>query len=136
MNLVFNDVYPETETEQFRQKRFPIDRNFSRRIDGMKQAFMYKIIKRYIKKTDETSGESTRADGTNNEKVFTMKTEPAKVLASTNKYKRENDKYKSFIDFRLAKDPNKNVSIAVAEVYKIYKDWLKNLIQMQNLRIN
>ena len=58
-NKLINDVYPETETEQFRQKRFPIDRNFSRRIDGMKQAFMYKIIKRYIKKTDETSGEST-----------------------------------------------------------------------------
>ena len=25
---VFNDVYPETETEQFRQKRFPINQNF------------------------------------------------------------------------------------------------------------
>jgi hypothetical protein len=111
---VFDDLYPDTEVEQFRQKRFPIDRNFSRRIDGMKQAFMYKLIKRYVRKSEgETNG------------VFTMKIEPAKVLSATNKYRRDNDKYKSFVDSRLAKDPNKNVSIAVSEVYRIYKDWIK-----------
>ena len=49
--MIKADEIPKTETEQYRQKRFPADMTL--KIDSIKQAFMYKIVCRYINNINE-----------------------------------------------------------------------------------
>jgi phage/plasmid-associated DNA primase len=103
---VFDEIYPETQDEQFEKKRFPIDRRFWEKIPRMVQAFMWKLIRKY----EETKG-------------GVIKIEPQKVLSATSRYRRANDKYKSFTEEVMIYEKGKCVT--VSEAYSRYKEWLR-----------
>jgi intein/homing endonuclease/phage/plasmid-associated DNA primase len=103
---VFDESYPESQDEQFEKKIFPIDKRFWEKIPGMVQAFMWKLIRKY----EETKG-------------GVIKIEPQKVLSATSRYRRANDRYKSFAEEVMVYD--KGTYVTIADAYSRFKEWLR-----------
>ena len=99
-----DDPAPETYEEQLKQKRFPMDPNFSRKIPGLLEAFAWVLLDYY--KKDEPY------------------VEPEKVLAATAVYKKQNDIYRQFIEECIAEDKQK--ILPLTELYTNFKDWFRD----------
>jgi P4 family phage/plasmid primase-like protien len=100
----FCDDAPDDPAEQLRQKRFPIDRNFSEKIPDMVQAFCWVLL------------EHRKKGG--------KKVEPEKVTLATNSYKVKNDVYKQFIEECIVEDKESNIKLS--ELYAFFKNWYKD----------
>jgi len=96
---------PESYEEQLRQKRFPMDKQFSKKIPGLVEAFAWVLLQHRLKIM-------------NNPRV-----EPEKVRAATEIYRKQNDIYRQFIEECIIEDPEKNMSLA--ELYNLFKEWFK-----------
>lgn len=104
---------PESYEEQLREKRFPMDKEFSNKIPGMVQAFAWILLKHRLTVKDRI--------------------EPEKVRAATAIYRKENDIYRQFVDECITID--KNSSLSLVELYSQFKDWFKDSLPNQTLPI-
>ena len=97
---------PETYEEQLKQKRFPMDKQFSKKIPGLVEAFAW-ILLEHRKKL-----------------ALTGRFEPEKVRAATEIYRRQNDIYRQFTEECIMEDAKKSLSLA--ELYNMFKEWFKD----------
>ena len=93
---------PETYEEQLLQKRFPMDKQFSKKIPALVEAFAWFLLKHRQK--------------------ITVRIEPEKVMSATAIYRRQNDVYRQFIEECIIED---NSYISLIELYAQFKDWHK-----------
>lgn len=99
---------PESEEEQFYQKRFPMDTEFSHKIPKLTGPLFWMLIERL-----------------KHNKIIEKKiVEPSKVSIATEHYRRTNDFVGQYIDERLTKD-SKGM-IALAEMFTDFRGWFKN----------
>ena len=94
---------PKTYEEQLRQKRFPMDKQFSKKIPGMIQAFAWVLLK--------------------HRQTITIRIEPPKVTQATEIYRKQNDIYRQFIEESIIED--EKVSLSLLELYAHFKEWFK-----------
>jgi P4 family phage/plasmid primase-like protien len=95
---------PETYEEQLKQKRFPMDMDFTKKIPGLLEAFAWFLLE--------------------HRKNITTRFEPEKVLAATELYKKQNDFYYQFTGEVLIEC--KGSSISLMEIWSAFKDWYKD----------
>ena len=96
---------PETFEEQLLEKRFPMDKEFSRKIPGLVPAFAWVLLEH-------------RKGILGKERI-----EPEKVKAATAMYRKQNDIYKQFIEERLIPD---QTYIRIDELYDDFKVWYRS----------
>jgi P4 family phage/plasmid primase-like protien len=94
---------PSTLDEQLRQKRFPMDKEFGKKIPDMVSAFAWYLLQWRQK--------------------ISVRIEPAKVREATAVYRRQNDIYRQFIEESIIED--KNSSLTITEMYAQFKEWFK-----------
>ena len=94
---------PPTLDEQLRQKRFPMDKEFGKKIPDMVSAFAWYLLQWRQK--------------------ISVRIEPAKVREATAVYRRQNDIYRQFIEESIIED--KNSSLTITEMYAQFKEWFK-----------
>ena len=99
-----NDPAPESYEEQLRQKRFPMDKEFSTKIPGLVEAFAWVLLQHRTKPK--------------------MMIDPEKVRMATNAYRQRNDVYRQFMEECIAED-HKSV-LSLIELYTQIKDWFKD----------
>ena len=104
---------PETYEEQLREKRFPMDPNFSNKIPSMIQAFAWVLLEH--RKMVKTSVE-----------------DPAKVTDATAVYRCQNDVYRQFIDECVIED---KYIISLTELYSSFKEWYREGFPNQTVPI-
>jgi P4 family phage/plasmid primase-like protien len=104
---------PDSYEEQLRQKRFPMDKEFSGKIPGMVQAFAWLLLKHRLTLKDRV--------------------EPEKVRIATAIYRKENDIYRQFVDECIIVD--KKSYLTLIELYSQFKDWFKDSLPNQTLPI-
>lgn len=95
---------PDTYEEQLQQKRFPMDKDFHRKIPNMVQAFAWLLLK--------------------HRQTLTDRVEPEKVRIATEAYKKENDIYRQFIEECIVEDDSKKLSLN--ELNSQFKEWFKD----------
>lgn len=100
------DPCPETEEEQLREKKFPMDNDLYSKIPSMVQAFAWILL-------------NHRKNNLNK-----IRTEPLKVLMATQQYRNQNDVYRQYIDECLVATENKKIS--VSDIYNDIKAWLRD----------
>ena len=100
------DPCPETEEEQLREKKFPMDNDLYSKIPSMVQAFAWILL-------------NHRKNNLNK-----VRTEPLKVLQATQQYRNQNDVYRQYIEECLVESENKK--IAVSDLYNDIKSWLRD----------
>ena len=98
---------PETKQEQYEKKIFPKDKNFSEKLPGMKQAFMWILIENYKR---------IKKDGRMNE--------PEKVIEATTKYKNDNNIFLKFVHDCIISDANGYITNI--DVYSLFREWFRN----------
>ena len=106
---------PDSYEEQLRQKRFPMDPNFGKKIPGMLEAFAWVLIQH----------QKNLKDGD--------RVEPPKVTSATLGYKQQNDIYQQFNSENLVKAPGRKVSLN--EIYSQFKEWFRDSLPHRNLPI-
>lgn len=94
---------PESFEEQLLQKRFPMDRDFGKKIPGMVQAFAWYLL--------------------NWRKMITIRIEPEKVKEATAIYRRQNDIYRQFVEECIIEGTDTYLNLT--EMYAQFKDWFK-----------
>lgn len=97
------DPAPESYEEQLVQKRFPMDKNFSKKIPDMVPAFAWVLLQHRMK--------------------IKVRLEPPKVIAATELYRKQNDIYRQFIEESIYEEKDKILSLT--ELYNIFKDWFR-----------
>ena len=97
---------PDSYEEQLRQKRFPMDKQFSKKIPNLVEAFAWFLLQHRLKILNKP------------------RVEPEKVRAATEIYRKQNDIYRQFIDESIAEDPTKSISLT--EIYNLFKEWFKD----------
>lgn len=98
-----HDPAPETYEEQLRQKRFPMDTNFSSKIPYLVPAFAWILIKHRMK--------------------VTIRHEPEKVLEATANYRKSCDILRQFIEEKIIEDSKSKLTLG--EILSEIKDWWK-----------
>lgn len=108
---------PDTFEEQLAQKRFPMDKQFSKKIPELVEAFAWILLehRKKIKKENRP------------------RIEPEKVRSATELYKKQNDIYRQFVDENIMEDSGK--SITLLEVYSIFKEWFKSSLPGHGLPV-
>lgn len=104
---------PESYEEQLRQKRFPMDKNFAQKIPGMLEAFAWVLLE--------------------HRKTITVRIEPEKVRSATADYRRENDKFREFLEENIIED--KKASITLTEMFATFKEWFRESMPNHTLPI-
>jgi P4 family phage/plasmid primase-like protien len=104
---------PDTYEEQLRQKRFPMDKDFGRKIPDMVQAFAWVLLQHRLTIKDRV--------------------EPEKVKIATAVYRKENDIYRQFIEECITEDKDRKLSLT--ELYSAFKDWFRDSLPHHNLPI-
>ena len=94
---------PKTYEEQLRQKKFPMDKQFSKKIPGMIHAFAWVLLKHRTQ--------------------IKVRIEPPKVTQATEIYRKQNDIYRQFIEESIIED--KSSTISLLELYSNFKEWHK-----------
>uniref|UniRef100_A0A6C0D0F3 SF3 helicase domain-containing protein n=1 Tax=viral metagenome TaxID=1070528 RepID=A0A6C0D0F3_9ZZZZ len=94
---------PETYEEQILQKRFPMDKEFTKKIPGMLQPFAWILLQHRQK--------------------ITVRIEPEKVRQATAIYRKQNDIYRQFIEECIIEE--NEVSLTMIELYAQFKEWFK-----------
>ena len=102
---------PDTYEEQLKQKRFPMDKQFTKKIPNLIEALAWVLLQHRQK--------------------ITTRFEPEKVRSATEIYRRQNDIYRQFIDESIAEDNTKYISLT--ELYNLFKDWFKDSLPGQTL---
>jgi len=100
---------PDTYEEQLLQKRFPMDKHFSKKIPQLIEPLAWILLQHRQKGGPRI--------------------EPEKVRMATEMYKRQNDIYRQFVEERIIDDPIKVLSLM--ELYNLFKDWFKESIPGQ-----
>ena len=98
-----SDPAPDSYEEQLRQKRFPMDMNFGKKIPELVEAFTWVLLE--------------------HRKKPKMMIEPEKVRVATNMYRQQNDIYRQFMEECIAEDKSKKLSLV--ELYQSLKDWFR-----------
>ena len=98
---------PETYEEQMQLKRFPMDKQFSKKIPDLVEAFAWILL------------EHRKSIGVN----VKINNEPAKVRSATEMYRKQNDNYRQFLVENIIED-NK-ASISLGEIHTRFLAWLK-----------
>ena len=101
----YTDEAPDDVEEQFRQRRFPLDRHFKKTIDSLRQAMLWLIISYYPKYFRE--GLST----------------PKLVKEYTDDYWANSDPYRVYIQENLVKTGVATNRIRKTELFKRFKAW-------------
>ena len=107
------DDAPESEEEQFKTRKFPIDRNFESKIDSLANAALWVFVQFYAEY-----------------KVRGLK-QPQCVIDATEKYWQDNDVYVLFIkeSYEAAVLPNGErdgrISVSISDVFNDFKAWFK-----------
>jgi P4 family phage/plasmid primase-like protien len=107
-----NDPAPETYAEQLRQKRFPMDTNFSKKIPSLVSAFAWVLLE--------------------HRKNLKVRFEPEKVRSATALYRKKNDIYRQFIEEQIMED---DMKLSLAELYTTFKEWYKESMPGQNMPV-
>jgi P4 family phage/plasmid primase-like protien len=94
---------PESYEEQLRQKRFPMDPNFSEKIPALVPAFAWVLLKHRLS--------------------ITSRHEPEKVLEATANYRKSCDIYRQFLEEKIVED--KKSKISLGELCAEIRDWWK-----------
>ena len=113
----FCDDPPETHEEQMRQKRFPIDREFTKKLGKMAEPFAWVLLE-HRKKIDGL-----------------RRIEPEGVRIATSHYQRQNDVYLQFMDECIMEDKKQSSVMSLTELYNIYKDWYRESMPGQALPV-
>lgn len=108
-----DDPAPDSYEEQLKHKRFPMDKDFGRKIPDMVQAFAWMLLK--------------------HRQTLKDRIEPEKVRIATAVYRKENDIYRQFIEECIAEDADKILSLT--ELYTQFKDWFRDSLPHHNLPI-
>ena len=98
------DECPATYEEQLREKRFPMDSEFSRKIPGLLPAFAWVLLEH--RKTI----------------IGKERIEPEKVRMATAMYRKQNDIYRQFVEERIIEDEK---YIRIDEMYDEFKIWYR-----------
>lgn len=106
---------PETYEEQLRQKRFPMDKHFAKKIPGLVEAFAWVLIQHRTKILGKP------------------REEPPKVMSATELYKKQNDIYRQFLEEEIIEDEKKSMSLT--ELYDIFKNWFRESLPGQSLPV-
>ena len=106
---------PESYEEQLRQKRFPMDKQFGKKIPTLVEAFAWILLNHRIKIANEP------------------RIEPKKVREATEIYQRQNDIYRQFMEETIIEDKNKVMSLI--ELYNLFKDWYKESLPNHNVPV-
>ncbi|MCF6239136.1 MAG: PriCT-2 domain-containing protein, partial [Candidatus Marinimicrobia bacterium] len=108
---IYKDPVPESEEEQYKQKKFKADPQMNLILPDMAEPLMYKLFKRY--KRQRLTGESP--------------IEPPEVMYATEVEQTSNDIFKRFINDCITKvadkDDAKAKFIKLAEVEDEFKTW-------------
>jgi len=104
---------PDTYEEQLNQKRFPMDKQFGKKIPGLLEPLAWLLLKHRQK--------------------ITTRIEPEKVRAATEFYRKQNDIYRQFIDESIIEDKDKTITLS--EVYNMFKDWFKDSLPGQSVPV-
>ena len=97
---------PESYDEQLRQKRFPMDKQFGKKIPNLVEAFSWYLLQHRLKIMNSP------------------RVEPEKVRVATEIYRKQNDIYRQFVDESITEDENKSISLI--ELYNLFKEWFKD----------
>ena len=95
---------PETYEEQLKEKRFPMDREFGKKIPEIIEAFAWVLLKHRMKITDRI--------------------EPEKVRIATAMYQKQNDRFRQFIEEKITASENRYLEIN--ELNNEFKLWYKD----------
>lgn len=106
---------PESYEEQLNQKRFPMDKQFSKKIPQLVEAFAWLLLEHRKK----IAGQG--------------RIEPDKVRAATEFYQRQNDIYRQFLEECIMEDPKKSLNLIA--VYTLFKNWFKESLPGQSLPV-
>lgn len=98
----------DSEEQRMREKKFPMDKYFSEKMDKLTKPLAWYLIEK-LKKLD----------------LFDNKDPPQKVLVATNVYRQENDVYKQFIECRID-DAASDDKLPVSDVYVAFKQWIQD----------
>lgn len=101
-----DDPAPESFEEQLRQKRFPMDNNFNKKIPGMLEAFAWVLLE-HRKKT-----------------MHKTQIEPEKVRVATAIYRRQNDIYRQFVEECITESKESILNLNV--LYTTFKEWFRD----------
>ena len=93
---------PITLEEQIKHKRFPMDKEFSKKIPDIVSAFAW-----YLLKWRQT---------------VSIRVEPEKVREATAIYRRQNDIYRQFMEECIMEDDS---ILTITELYAQFKEWFK-----------
>jgi P4 family phage/plasmid primase-like protien len=108
-----DDPAPDSYEEQLRLKRFPMDKDFFRKIPDMVQAFAWLLLQ--------------------HRQTLKDRVEPEKVRMATAVYRKENDIYRQFIEECITEDANKTLTLT--ELYMQFKEWFRDSLPHHNLPI-
>jgi hypothetical protein len=95
---------PDSYEEQLRQKRFPMDKQFGKKIPALLEPLAWVLLQHRQK--------------------ITNRVEPDKVRAATEIYRKQNDIYRQFIEESIIEDSTKYMSLT--ELYNLFKEWFKD----------
>jgi len=102
---------PTSYEEQLAQKRFPMDKHFSKKIPELVEALAYLLLQHRLKPK--------------------MSYEPTKVRLATETYRRQNDFYKKFVDECIKEEKGKTISLT--ELYLTFTEWFKESYRGQQI---
>lgn len=102
------DGAPDTEEEQFKQKKFPMDRYFKDKISYYRRPMVWIMINYYEKYATEELKPENR---------------PKVVEEYTKKYWEDNDPFRLFIGEHLLKTGNKGDKVKVSDVFQVFVTW-------------
>ena len=104
---------PDSFDEQFLEKRFPKDRQFSDKIPGMIEAFAFMLLE--------------------HRKHIKSRFEPKKVKMATEGYRKKNDIYRQFIEEIIVVD--KKSALSLLEIYGAFKEWFRESLPQQRIPV-
>jgi P4 family phage/plasmid primase-like protien len=96
---------PETYEEQLRQKRFPMDQHFSKKLPELLTAFAWYLLQHRIKNNG------------------VQQVDPPKVRQATAIYRKQNDVYRQFVDENIKEADDGTINML--EMYSTFKEWFK-----------
>lgn len=110
-----HDPAPDTYEEQLKQKRFPMDKHFSKKIPLLVEAFAWVLLQHRLK--------------------IDTRIEPEKVRMATELYQKQNDIFRQFLDECIIEDKAKNPKLSLSELYGMFKEWFKESLPGNSLPV-
>lgn len=105
------DPCPASYEEQLREKRFPMDREFNKKIPELVEAFAWVLLK--------------------HRQNITVRIEPEKVRVATAMYQKQNDSYRQFIEEKIIEEPERY--LLLSDLNSEFQDWYKQAYPRQQI---